>query len=88
MTDHYELCYVLADLAVLHYLKQKMFVSQKNSLIGSYSDLFGKRVKNHLDKSIETGRKMKVGNNLDDVIRMEHFEQLSSILQNQIPESF
>jgi len=47
---------------MVHYLKQKIYINKYNSLMSTQSDLFGRRIKEHIAKVKEAGKKITLTN--------------------------
>lgn len=58
LEDHFLVTYLVAELAVVHLLKQKTYISKYSTLMGSQGEKFSRRVKEHIGKALEVGKKM------------------------------
>jgi hypothetical protein len=45
----YLLNYLVAELAALHLLKERLYVGKFNSLMSTHTDAFAKRVREHIE---------------------------------------
>jgi hypothetical protein len=48
-SDLYLLNYLVAELAALHLLKERLYVGKFNSLMSTHTDAFAKRVREHIE---------------------------------------
>jgi hypothetical protein len=78
LAEHHLLTYLVAELAVVHYLKQKSYSHKFNALLASYSDAFGRHLKDHLQKVKEE----RLGKVVEGLVGSEHFGKLQAILDN------
>jgi hypothetical protein len=52
--------YLIAELGTVHYLKQKAYSSSLSSIMVTQGDKFGKRLKEHITKAKELGKKISI----------------------------
>ena len=45
------LCFLVGQLSVVHYLKQKKYIGRHNTLLASSKDTFRKKVFEHVEKA-------------------------------------
>lgn len=77
-SDIYLLNYLISELAVIHYLKEKLYVNKFNNLLSNHIETFGKKIKEHVDNVKVECRKTNVAMHL--YIKEEEFSNVLEII--------